>query len=143
MTTLTAKIAQAARRRPLLVGVDDVDRGDALSLLIMRLLMAGLADERVLWVSTARSGVVPSIQELDLERIRLGTLDPAGVARLISEELGAPPDPDLAARCAAAEGDPFVLVAVCRAMLAARAVYVVDGHAVDLAKYASHQDSGE
>ena len=127
---LTAKIAEAARRRPLLVGVDDVDRGDALSLLIMRLLMAGLADERVLWVSTARSGAVPSIQELDLERIRLGTLDPEGVARLISEELGAPPDPDLAARCAAAEGDPFVLVAVCRAMLAARSVHVVDGHAV-------------
>lgn len=127
---LTARIAEAARRRPLLLGIDDVDRGDELSLLIMRLIVPSLAGERVLWVSTAHAGAIPSIPELDLARVRLGALDAGGVARVIGEELGAPPDSDLVSRCAVAEGDPFVLLAVCRAMLAARAVHVVDGRAV-------------
>jgi class 3 adenylate cyclase/DNA-binding CsgD family transcriptional regulator/tetratricopeptide (TPR) repeat protein len=111
-------VAALADRRPLVLVVDDAHWGDEASLRFLAYLARRVESLPVLVAVGSRppsadGEAAPAVELLadpEAERLRLAALDTTSVARLLSEQLGRPADPDFAAACLEATGgNPFLL----------------------------------
>ncbi|MFC5723461.1 AAA family ATPase [Streptomyces gamaensis] len=115
----------SARRRPLLIAVDDIQWADEHSWQWLRALARRLTDAPVLLLATRNDAVPPGpAQRLELSplvdedrvtehTLTLGPLSPAGVAEALSHRYGQPVDAGFAAAAAEATGgNPAVLAAL-------------------------------
>jgi DNA-binding CsgD family transcriptional regulator len=110
--------ANLARRRPLLVCVDDAQWGDVPSLRFLRFLIRRLEGSPIALLLAARTGdAVPPVDDLlEDERslvLRPRPLSPCGVAELASAHLAETPSADLADACwRVTGGNPFYLTSL-------------------------------
>ncbi|WP_174533866.1 helix-turn-helix transcriptional regulator [Micromonospora chalcea] len=127
----------AARRRPLVVALDDAQRIDDVSALALRGLVPRLASSPVLWLLARRPVVAGSIAQHAVDwlaehvavRVRLREPGEEAVADLCAGILGARPDASVlrwAARCG---GNPKVMENVFSAFIKAGQMIIVDGAA--------------
>jgi DNA-binding SARP family transcriptional activator len=124
--------------RPLLVVVDDLHWADAPSLSLLAFLAAELKDARLVVVGTYRDVEVVAGQPLAetlgalarepvVERIALGGLDQAGVARLIGRAIGGrPPQPLVEAVADRCGGNPFFITELLRLLQSERQLAAPD-----------------
>ncbi|MEH1028365.1 BTAD domain-containing putative transcriptional regulator [Micromonospora profundi] len=113
-----------ARRRGLLVVLDDLHAADPDSLLLLRFLSADLSASRALVVATLRPYehdpvLVATVAELargwGFGQLRLAGLDASSVADLIRERTGvAPPEPAVARLVTRTGGNPFFITELLR-----------------------------
>lgn len=130
-------LAAHARRRPLLVSVDDVQWADPLTLLAVGTLPERPAPHPVLWVVSRRllaagSAVHSAIDRLaaaGATRLALEPLDPDAVRALAGELAGGDPGEELTARLEDAGGNPAYVVELLRGLTAEERVAVVGGEA--------------
>ena len=99
-----------------LIVVDDVHRADAMVLHRLRSLPSQMRDRPALWLlsrSTGASGeagqLFGQLEQAGAVRVTLGPLDDAAVAGMMTEELGATPQPDLLGLAAGASGNPLLV----------------------------------
>ncbi len=127
----------AARRRPLVVALDDAQRIDDVSALALRGLVPRLASSPVLWLLARRPVAAGSIAQHAVDwlaehvavRVRLREPGEEAVADLCAGILGARPDASVlrwAARCG---GNPKVMEIVFSAFIKAGQMIIVDGAA--------------
>ncbi|MEU7646365.1 helix-turn-helix transcriptional regulator [Streptomyces huasconensis] len=130
-------VESAARRRPLVLVLDDVQRIDDISGVALRGLVQSLASSPVLWLLARRPAPARSLAQHALGwltdhaalRLPLGALDDAAVAALCTDVLGAEPDASVlhwADRCG---GNPWLVESLLGAFRRAGQVVVVDGTA--------------
>lgn len=130
-------LREAARTRPLLVVLDDLQWCDDLTLLAFHTLAAGLSAHPVLWLVAVRGGNVPSGVRTTLDRIRqagahelvLGPLGDEATARITEDVLGAAPGPDVLGVARRAEGVPQLLVELLGSLREEKAVTIENGTA--------------
>ncbi|MEV4121720.1 BTAD domain-containing putative transcriptional regulator [Micromonospora sp. NPDC049645] len=113
-----------ARRRGLLVVVDDLHAADPDSLLLLRFLSADLSTARALVVATLRPydhdpALVATVAELARGRgfgqLRLAGLDASSVADLVRDRTGVvPPEPVVARLVTRTGGNPFFITELLR-----------------------------
>ncbi|MEU6076049.1 BTAD domain-containing putative transcriptional regulator [Micromonospora sp. NPDC047074] len=113
-----------ARRRGLLVVLDDLHAADPDSLLLLRFLSAGLSTSRALVLATLRPydhdpALVATVAELtrgrDFGQLRLTGLDAFSVADLVRHRTGvAPPEPVVTRLVTRTGGNPFFLTELLR-----------------------------
>jgi DNA-binding SARP family transcriptional activator len=117
---VTTLVRDTALTRPVLLALDDLHWADTSTLLMLRHLVRGAADARVLVVATARSGEATHavlddvVSELErrgsAERIALGGLDEAGVAALVAASIdGEPPQETLTDLLSRTNGNPLFI----------------------------------
>ncbi|HLT12216.1 MAG TPA: AAA family ATPase [Micromonosporaceae bacterium] len=123
------------RKRPLVVVIDDAQWCDEQSALALRMLVPSLASSPVRWLLARRpvpSGS-PSPDSVDwlidngATQIRLRPLTDEAVARLCSLVLGATADTTVLTLADRANGSPFLIHEMLRAMVAAEQILVKDG----------------
>ncbi|GAA3609061.1 LuxR family transcriptional regulator [Nonomuraea rosea] len=138
---LSELIGDAARKRPLLIVIDDAQRADEISGLVLQGLVRSLASSPVLWLLARRPVPARSLaqhaigwlSEHATVQLHLGPLDDEAVAALCAGVLGAKPDTSVlrwAARCG---GNPWLLENLLSALMEAGQVVIVDGTASVLA----------
>jgi len=127
-----------AEARPLLVVVDDLHWADVPSLSLLAFLAAELKDARLVVVGTYRDVEVVAGQPLAetlgalarepvVERISLGGLDPADVARLIGRTIGGrPAEPLVRAVHDRCGGNPFFITELLRLLQSERGLAAPD-----------------
>ncbi|MCE8554332.1 AAA family ATPase [Ruegeria pomeroyi] len=82
-------VARASERRPVLLVYEDVHWSDPSTLELIRLSLEHYAEKRVMIVATARPGAEAKLSPLSgMERIQLGRLGDADVARLVQQRAG-------------------------------------------------------
>ncbi|BCB91820.1 hypothetical protein Psuf_091330 [Phytohabitans suffuscus] len=127
----------AARRRPLMVVLDDAQRIDDVSALALRGLVQSLASSPVLWLLARRPVPTESLAQSVVDwlidnaaaHLHLGALDHEAVVELCTSILGAKPDAsvlDWAARCG---GNPWLMENVFSALIKAGQMIITDGTA--------------
>ena len=131
-------LRRLADTRPLLVVVDDLHWADAPSLSLLAFLAADLKDASLVVVGTYRDvEVVPGrpladtlgalAREPVVERISLGGLDRAGVARLVGRTIGGrPAEPLLQAVVDRCGGNPFFITELLRLLQSERRLAAPD-----------------
>jgi DNA-binding SARP family transcriptional activator len=125
-------LRRAAETRPLLVVVDDLHWADVPSLSLLAFLAAELKDSRLAVVGTYRDVEVVAVRPLAetlgalarepvVERIALGGLDRADVARLIGRTIGGrPAEPLVEAVADRCGGNPFFITELLRLLQSER-----------------------
>lgn len=134
---LRDQVEQAARERPLLVVLDDLQWCDAGTLLALRTLPARLSAHPVRWLVTVRTGspgtdvraTVARLADLGARTMRLGPLPADAVARIAGDLLGAEPGADVLALVRRAEGRPLLVTEIVRGLTGEGAVTRTDGTA--------------
>jgi DNA-binding CsgD family transcriptional regulator len=114
---LAARIERSARRRPVVVVLDDVQYADPGSALLLDLLVPRLREVRALWllgagpvpVDTPAQKVLERLVGDGARRVTLDRLAPAAVAELCARMLPSPPAPTVRALINRAEGSPFLV----------------------------------
>lgn len=130
-------VESAARRHPLLIVLDDVQRIDDVSGLALQGLVRSLASSPVLWLLARRPTPERSLAQHAIGwlidhaavRLHLGALDDEAVAELCTSILGVKPDSSAlnwAARCG---GNPWLVKHVFGALIEAGQVVIVNGTA--------------
>ncbi len=131
-------LQRLADTRPLLVVVDDLHWADAPSLSLLAFLAADLKDASLVVLGTYRDvEVVPGrpladtlgalAREPVVERISLGGLDRAGVARLVGRTIGGrPPEPLVQAVADRCGGNPFFITELLRLLQSERRLAAPD-----------------
>jgi DNA-binding SARP family transcriptional activator len=134
-------LRRLAEVRPLLVVVDDLHWADVPSLSLLAFLAAELKDARLVVVGTYRDVEALAGQPLAetlgalarepvVERISLGGLDRAGVARLIGRTIGGrPAEPLVQAVHDRCGGNPFFITELLRLLQSERALAAPDAAA--------------
>ncbi|GAA2480211.1 helix-turn-helix transcriptional regulator [Winogradskya humida] len=119
---LVDRIADALEKRaaasPLLIGVDDLQWADAVTLFALRMLPGRLAGSPIVWVFTTRPDsdghgediAAAAARDLPVLRVELGPLTAAAVTQLAVDHLGTGPDERLAALLRDAAGSPFLAI---------------------------------
>ena len=133
---MRAHLSQRATANPILVCVDDVQWSCAATLAALRALPRELGHHPVAWI-LARSnaphddaGHLFDLLEKDgAGRVSLARLGQDAVTALVTDALGAPPDPGLLALAGQAAGNPSLLADLVASLRAECAVRVVDGQA--------------
>ncbi|MFC4530048.1 helix-turn-helix transcriptional regulator [Sphaerisporangium dianthi] len=144
---LRVRLSRDAAGRPVLVGLDDLQRADTATLAALRALHRDLGSRQVVWllsrsVTTARSPCPATRAEEGAEnlfrflenhgatRLGLRPLPDDVVAAVAADVLGAMPDPDLLTFAACADGNPFLLVELLTGLREENAVEIRDGQAL-------------
>ncbi|WP_433430682.1 helix-turn-helix transcriptional regulator [Nonomuraea sp. CA-141351] len=131
---LERRVAQG----PLVLTLDDLHWADPMTLLALRSITRDLASYPLIWVlaRTSGSGDVPRLNRLfdvlehdGATRIRLQALEERAVADVVTDVLGAAPDPDVLGLAALADGNPFLLVDLLEKLKSEGVFQVADGHA--------------
>ena len=115
---LEALLERAALDAPLLVCLDDLQWADNATVAALRSLTARLATVPVAWVLALRPGqgsrplmgAIDYLERSGTDKIVLGPLDQAGVARVSADVLRAEPDAAVLKMAERAGGSPFLLV---------------------------------
>jgi DNA-binding CsgD family transcriptional regulator/tetratricopeptide (TPR) repeat protein len=110
--------------RSTFVLVDDLHWADDATIACLRSTTSQLAGLPVLVIlalrpsprSRALAALLRRLDDAGAERLRLGPLDDAAVAALLTERLGTTPSADVLARLSAAAGNPFLTVELARAL---------------------------
>ncbi len=131
------RFERLAADRCVVVAVDDLQWADPSSGLALHALARRVASMPALVVATTRYPVGGSAHEVLLESLRragaveitLPALAPDEVSVLAGELLGARPGPNLRAKLAGAEGNPFFVTAVLEALVADNVITVHAGEA--------------
>jgi DNA-binding SARP family transcriptional activator len=122
----TSALRRLAAGRPLLLVIDDLQWADAASLRLLTMLAGELGAARLLVVGTYRDvdgdrggaladALATLARQPPVERMALGGLDRAEVARVIAAELGAEPDRRLVRLVhERTDGNPFFVVELVR-----------------------------
>ncbi|MGW4637962.1 LuxR C-terminal-related transcriptional regulator [Sphaerisporangium sp. NPDC004334] len=143
---LRVRLARGAPGRPVLVGLDDLQRADSATLATLRALHRDLGCRRLVWllsrsVTTAgrpcpatRAGecsehLFQALESHGATRLALRPLPEEAVAAVAADVLGAVPDPGLLSFAAGAGGNPFLLVELLRGLREEGAVEVRGGRA--------------
>ena len=134
---LGARLRAEAGTGQVLVGADDLQWGDPLTLRALRALPRDLASCPVLWTLTRRTGVPGDEAErlfgqLEADgatRIWLPPLGDEEVTELVTEALGSVPSAGLLSLAAGASGNPFLLSELVAGLRDEDAVLVRGGHA--------------
>jgi DNA-binding winged helix-turn-helix (wHTH) protein len=124
--SITTFLQRAARRRPLVLILDDLHGADDASLQLLRFLAGEIADSPLLVVGTYRDVEVQRgrpladalgalARESTCERIALSGLDGESVARFVEALVGETPSPGLVATVhEMTEGNPFFIQEIVR-----------------------------
>ncbi|MBC6468399.1 AAA family ATPase [Actinomadura alba] len=130
-------VENAARRRPLMIVLDDAQRVDDVSGLALRGLVQSLASSPVLWLLARRPVPTQSLAQHAIGwlidhaavRLHLGALDNEAVAELCTSILGAKPDSSVLSWAARCGGNPWLVENLFSALIEAGQVVIVDGTA--------------
>lgn len=130
-------VENAARRRPLVLVLDDAHRIDDLSGLALRGLVQSLASSPVLWLLAHRPVPARSLAQHALGwlidhaavQLPLGPLDHEAVAELCTGILGAEPDASVVCWADRCGGNPWLVENLFNALRQAGQVIVMDGTA--------------
>lgn len=130
-------VEKAARRRPLLIVLDDAERVDDVSGLALRGLVQSLSSSPVLWLLARRpvptqslaQHAIGSLIDHAAVRLHLGPLDHEAVAELCTGILGAKPDSSVLSWAARCGGNPWLVENLFSALIEAGQVVIVDGTA--------------
>ncbi|GJF25573.1 BREX system ATP-binding domain-containing protein [Streptomyces sp. HO565] len=130
-------VESAARRRPLVLLLDEAQRIDDMSGLALRGLVQSLASAPVLWLLARRPVPARSLAQHALGwlvdhtalRLPLGALDDEAAAALCTDVLGAEPDASVLRWVHRCGGNPWMLENLLDAFRRAGQVVVVDGTA--------------
>ena len=120
-----AIVAAEARRRPLVLVLEDLHWGDVPTVRFVDGALASLASSPLLVLALARPEIATSFPQLFAGRptteLHLGELSQRASAELVKQALGADVDPELAAEILArADGNAFFLEELVRAVSAGR-----------------------
>jgi DNA-binding SARP family transcriptional activator len=125
---VSAHLMGSARRRPVVVVLDDLHAADAPSILLLRYLIAQLAGARLLVVGCHReaeagtelaAGLAEAARDPAVLRLVLPGLDPAATERLLAQTMLEPAAPDLVARVhAQTEGNALYVAEIGRLLAA-------------------------
>ncbi|MGY0232583.1 ATP-binding protein [Longispora urticae] len=134
---LGAVIEAEARRRPVLIVVDDAQWADELTGFALRVLVPRLAGERVAWLLTRRlapvelsaQGTVDRLVAEGARRVVLGPLDDEAVVELCAQVLGARPDATVSSLAAGTGRNPFLLRHLLRGLVDAGQILINKGTA--------------
>ncbi|MGW1279636.1 BREX system ATP-binding domain-containing protein [Streptomyces tsukubensis] len=134
-------VEQAARRRPLMVVLDDAQRIDDVGGLALRGLVQSLSASPVLWLIAHRPAATRSLARhalgwlLDHAAVRLplDALDDAATAGLCTSILGAAPDASVLGWADRCGGNPWLVETLFDAFVRSGRIVVVDGTASVLA----------
>jgi ATP/maltotriose-dependent transcriptional regulator MalT len=134
---LQARLEERAARGPHLVTLDDLHWADPTTLLALRKLIPELASYPLVWIlcRTTGGGASDVDRLFDVlgregaTRMTLEALGDQAVAEVVTDVLGAPPDPALLALAAGADGNPFLLVELLGGLHDEGAVEIGDGQA--------------
>ncbi|MEV0623874.1 AAA family ATPase [Nonomuraea sp. NPDC050404] len=132
---LQDRMRPAARDRPLLVSIDDLQWCDSGTLLALSALPAGLSAQAILWLVTVRTGspaaevraTVSRLAGIGARTIRLGPLPDDAVAGIAADLLGAEPCADILRLPAQAGGRPLPVTETVRGLPGEGTVMRVDG----------------
>ncbi len=134
---LRSRLRDKAHAGPVLVGVDDLQWADSLTLRALRALPQELASCPVLWAVARRSGArggeaarLFGLLEADgAARICLPPLREEEVAALVTDALGSVPNAGLLTLAAGASGNPLLLSELVAGLRDEDSVRIVGGHA--------------
>src|ERR1700733_15362254 len=135
--TVFTRLEAMAAACPVLVTVDDVKWADQAPMHAFRSLRHLLASYPLSWILAMTRSPHPGVAEqlFDLlegegaAAIMRGPLDPQAQIAVISDVLGAVPDPALVELAVGAAGNPFILAEAFRGLLDEDAITVADGRA--------------
>nr|WP_272902825.1 AAA family ATPase [Streptomyces sp. BA2] len=130
-------VESAARRHPLVIVLDDAQRIDDASGVVLRGLVQSLAPSPVLWLLARRPVPTRSLAHHAIGwladnaavRLHLGTLDDEAVAALCTTLLGAKPDASVLGWASRCGGNPWLVESLFNAFVHAGQVVIVDGTA--------------
>ncbi|AWS42527.1 LuxR family transcriptional regulator [Streptosporangium sp. 'caverna'] len=135
---LQGPLEQRVARGPLLLTLDDLHWADPITLLALRSMTRELASYPLVWMLTRTSGggddprldrLFDVLERDGAIRIVLEALDERAVADVITDVLGAAPDPDVLALAGIVDGNPFLLVDRLEKLNGKGAFQIADGHA--------------
>ncbi|HEY1619698.1 MAG TPA: AAA family ATPase [Streptosporangiaceae bacterium] len=134
---LRTQLEKRVAVRPLLVSLDDLHWADPATLHALRTLPWQLASYPLAWILARRARDGDNDAELLFDllesegaaRISLQPLDDDAVAEMITDGLGALPDPGLLILAAGAAGNPMLLAELVRGLIEEDAVVVTAGRA--------------
>jgi DNA-binding CsgD family transcriptional regulator len=136
ISRMRAHLTERAAATPVLVCVDDLHWSCAATLATLRALTRDLRQHPVAWVLSRSSaphddaGHLFDLLEKDgAGRVTLARLDRDAVTALVTDALGAPPDPGLLALAEEAAGNPSLLAELAAGLRDEQAVLVADGQA--------------
>ncbi|WP_275415256.1 helix-turn-helix transcriptional regulator [Planotetraspora silvatica] len=134
---LLGPLEQRVAQGPMLLALDDVQWADPMTLVALRSMTRDLASYPLVWMltRTTGSGDCPRLNRLFdvLERdgairITLEALDERAVADVVTDVLGAAPEPDVLALAGIADGNPFLLVDLLEKLKGEGVFHIADGH---------------
>ncbi|MET7330136.1 AAA family ATPase [Nonomuraea sp. NPDC005650] len=135
---LQEQLEQRVAEGPLLLMLDNLEWADPMTLLALRSMTRDLASYPLVWMltRTTGSGDTPRLDRLfevlehdSAVRIRLKALDEQAVANVVTDVLGAEPDPEVLALANLVDGNSFLLVDLLEKLKSESVFQVVDGHA--------------
>ena len=131
-STLVDELEHAARVGPVLVCLDDLQRADDGSMLVVHRLLRRLADLPILWLLAFRreeSDAAFAALGFPAVRVSLGALDDAATAQIVHDLIGAPAGEALLELAKRMKGSPFLLTELLLGLLDERLFEVRHGRA--------------
>ncbi|MBD3142045.1 helix-turn-helix transcriptional regulator [Microbispora bryophytorum] len=135
---LQGQLEHRVAQKPMLLALDDLHWADPITLLALRSMTRDLASYPLVWMLTRTTGNAdcPRLNRLyDLLehdgaiRLTLGALDPQAVTDVITDVLGAKPEPDVLALAGIVDGNPFLLVDLLEKFKSEGVFQIAEGHA--------------
>ncbi|WP_440084936.1 helix-turn-helix transcriptional regulator [Streptosporangium sp. LJ11] len=135
---LQGPLEQRVAQKPMLLTLDDVQWADPITLLALRSMITDLASYPLVWMLTRTSGsgddprlncLFDVLEHDGANRITLEALDRRAVADVVTDVLGAAPEPDVLALADMVGGNPFLLVDRLEKLRSEGAFQITDGHA--------------
>ncbi|WP_440099184.1 helix-turn-helix transcriptional regulator [Streptosporangium sp. H16] len=135
---LQGPLEQRVAQKPLLLTLDDLQWADPITLLALRSMTRDLASYPLVWMLTRTSGsgdgprlncLFDVLERDGASRITLEALDERAVTDVVTDVLGAAPEPEVLALADIADGNPFLLVDLLEKLKSECVFRIADGHA--------------